>query len=203
MPVMALRFPTGPCSLACAALMAGAPAIAAAEPATFEFDPEHTVVAFLVSHIGFAKVLGRFTEVEGSFVFDEAAESLGAVEVVVETDSVSTDHSARDRHVRGSDFLDSGEHPRMRFTAEGARPTGDGTWEVAGQLELRGVTRPLKLEATVNEIGEYPIDDSEYAIGVSARGTLRRSEFGMTYALDNGWVGDEVELLLEFEARRQ
>ena len=187
----------------CAALLAGAPAIAAGERATFELDPEHTVVAFFVSHVGFAKVLGKFDAVEGSFVLDEEAGTLGNVEVVVETESVSTDHPARDRHLRSDDFLASDRHPRIRFTAVDARPTGEHTYDINGRLELRGVTQPLTLHATLNKIGEHPIEDRAYVVGVSVRGTLRRSDFGMTYALDNGWVGDEVELLVEFEARRQ
>ena len=203
MTAMTRLVQTFPSAAACTALLAGAPLIAAAEPASFELDPDHTVVAFLVSHIGFAKVLGRFTEVEGSFVFDEAAGTLGGVEVVAETDSVSTDHSARDRHLRSDDFLASGDHPRMRFTAGETRRTGERAYEIDGQLELRGITRPLTLHATVNESGEYPIDDEAYVVGVSARGTVRRSEFGMTYALDNGLVGDDVELIIEIEARRE
>ncbi|MBN1240250.1 MAG: YceI family protein [Gammaproteobacteria bacterium] len=200
---MAARIRTRPAAAIVATLLAGAPAVAAAEPATFELDPEHTVVAFLVSHIGYAKVLGRFNEVEGSFVFDEEAGTLEAVEVVVETDSVTTDHGARDRHVRSDDFLASDDHPRMRFTADEARRTGDDTFEIDGQLELRGVTQPLTLRATLNQSGEYPIGDGAYVVGVSARGSLRRSDFGMTYALDDALVADEVELLIEIEARRQ
>ena len=185
-------------ALACAA---GGRAQAAA--ASYVLDPEHTTIAFLVTHIGYAKVLGRFKNTQGSFVFDETAGELGEVEVTVAAASVSTDHEARDEHLQGRDFLDSERHAAITFVASGARRTGDRTFEVEGDLTLLGTTRPLTLQATLNKSAEYPIGDRAHVLGVSARGRLRRSEFGMPYGIDNGWVGDEVELIIELEARRR
>lgn len=181
----------------------GAPGTALAQTAVYELDPEHTTVAFLVTHIGYARVLGQFGTVEGSFTFDEGEGTIGNVEVTVETTSVTTAHPARDRHLRGEDFFDSGRHPQMRFVANDARRTGERTFEIDGQLELLGMTRPLTLLATLNKSGEYPIGDRAHVVGASVRGKLQRSDFGMTYGLDNGLVGDEVEFLIELEARRQ
>ncbi|HEX6998971.1 MAG TPA: YceI family protein [Gammaproteobacteria bacterium] len=185
------------------AWLAAAPSPSLGDAATYELDPEHATVAFLVPHIGFAKVLGRFREVEGSFRFDEAAGELSDIDIVVETDSVTTGHEDRDRHLRSADFLDSDRFPRMRFTAAAARRTGERTFDIEGELELRGVTRPLTLQATWNKSADYPIGDRAYVTGASARGALKRSDYGMTYALDNGWVGDEVEIVVELEARRR
>ena len=176
---------------------------ATAEEARYEIDPEHAVVAFLVDHIGFARVLGSFTEVEGSFTFDEAAGTLGDVQVSVDTASVASHHEERDEHLRSDDFLDAGSHPEMSFTAAGAERIGEREFEITGELTLLGVTRPLTLTATWNKSGDYPLGRNVYVIGVSAEGALKRSDFGMDYALDNDWVGDDVEILIEFEARRQ
>ena len=178
-------------------------AFVAAEPARYEIDRAHVVVAFLVDHLGLARVLGTFGEVEGSYLFDEEAGEVRDISISVATGSVSTDDAARDEHLRSDDFLDSGAHPEMSFVATGARRTGDRTFEVDGELTLLGVTRPLMLEATWNGSGDYPIGRNVYAMGVSARAALDRSDFGMTYAVDNGWVGDEVSIIIEFEARRQ
>lgn len=191
------RFPAA----AIALLWLGAPVVGA-QPATYRLDPEHTTVAFLVTHIGYAKVLGHFGSVVGSFRFDATAGTISDVEVVVETASVWTGHAARDRHLGSDDFLASERHPLMTFVAERSRRTGELTFEIDGQLELRGTTRPLTLNATLNKSGEYPIGDRVHVVGVSARGTLRRSDFAMTYGVDNGWVGDDVELLIELEARK-
>lgn len=184
------------------ALLLGSGALSAA-PARYELDPEHLTIAFLTEHIGYAKVLGSFGKATGTYTFDETTGTLSNVRIVVETASVTTGHDRRDQHLRSEDFLASSKFPRMTFTAQGARALGNGRFDVAGQLELRGVVRPLTLSATMNKSAPYPIGDKAHVMGVSARGSLRRSEFGMTYSVENGWVGDTVELIIELEARRR
>jgi polyisoprenoid-binding protein YceI len=188
--------------LAVAALPLVVAVPARAEPARYELDPAHTSVGFLVSHVGYAGVLGFFRDVEGSFEFDEAAGALSDLTVAVRTDSVYTNHEDRDEHLTGGDFLDTPSHPVMTFTAAGARRTGDRTFAIDGELTLLGRSAPLTLMATWNKSGEYPFGNA-YVIGVSARGTLARSDFGMTYGVADGTVGDEVEIIVELEARRQ
>ena len=177
---------------------------AAAEFARYEIDPAHFSIGFLVHHIGYADTLGMFLEGGGSFSFDESAPAVKDIEVTIEAGSVFTNHDKRDDHVRGGDFLDAGDHPEIRFVGTDAKPTGETTGQVMGDLTLRGVTRPVTLDVTMNKIGAYPFGDGPpYVVGVSARTTIKRSDFGMTYAVENGWVGDEVEVILEFEAIRQ
>lgn len=187
--------------LTLAAALCGAGA-AHAEPARYELDPEHLTIAFLVEHIGYAKALGKFLTASGGYVFDSATGELGDVRVVVATASVDTHHEARDRHLRSADFLASESHPEMTFTATGARRTGERTFEIAGELTLLGVSRPLVLEAVWNKSAPYPIPPRTEVMGVSARGRLERSAFGMSYGVANGLVGDTVEIIIELEARR-
>jgi len=188
---------------AVAGILAVACSSGVAEPARYEIDPEHATVGFLVEHVGYAKVLGRFQDVEGSYRFDEATGELSDVSVTVQTDSVFTGHEGRDDHLTGGDFLNSRRYAAMTFTAATATRTGEDTFEVAGELELLDVSRPLVLDATLNKTAQYPFGHEEYTMGVSARGNLKRSDFGMTYAVENEWVGDEVEIIIEFEALRQ
>jgi len=190
------------------ALPGFAPHAVQAEPARYEIDPDHLSIGFLVDHIGYARTLGMFRKAEGAFSFDEQTGELTNLKVVVDTASVFSNHKKRDEHLRSADFLNSKEFPEMVFTAESARRTGETTFVISGQLELLGKTRPLALEATWNKSAEYPfggglLEGKPYVMGVSAQGRILRSEFGMSYAVDNGWVGDEVELIIEFEARRQ
>lgn len=184
-----------------ALLLCGVRAVSA-EPARYELDLEHLTIAFLVEHIGYAKTLGAFREASGGFTFDEATGTLASVRVVVATASVDTAHEARDRHLTSGDFLDSAAHPEMIFTATGAERTGERTFTIRGELALLGRAKPLTLEATWNKSAPYPIGPRTEVIGVSARGRLARSEFGMTYGVDNGLVGDDVEIIIELEARR-
>ena len=185
---------------------APAPVWAQAQAARYEIDPEHLTVAFLVDHIGYAKTLGLFRTARGSYSFDEAGGRLSAVRIEVETASVFSNQRKRDEHLKGPDFLNSNEFPRMVFTADTARRTGERTFEIAGQLQLLGKTQPLTLQATWNKSAESPLGGfgrKPYVMGVSARGSFKRSAFGMSYAVANGWVGDDVALIIEFEAVRQ
>ena len=173
-----------------------------AEPAHYRLDPEHLSIAFLVRHIGYADVLGQFLKAEGNFTFDEEARTVSDVRVTIDAASVFSNHKARDEHTRKVDFLDVPQFPTITFVGTGATATGPNTGKVSGDLTVRGVTRPVTLDVTLNKTGVYP-DIDNYVAGVSARTTIRRSEFGMTYAVQNGWVGDEVEVIIELEAIRE
>ncbi|WP_326540866.1 YceI family protein [Pseudorhodoferax sp.] len=185
----------------CTGALAALPAFA--QTARYEIDPDHLSLGFLVEHLGYAKVLGQFRTARGSYSFDEASGTLGAVRIEVETDSVSSHHNGRDRHLRGADFLNASSFPRMVFTAPGGRRTGERQYEIAGELELLGRKQPLVLTASWNKSAPSPIVKTVYVMGVSARGSLKRSAFGMDYGVANGWVGDEVQLIIEFEAIRK
>ena len=188
----------------CTALLATAPV--QAQAARYEIDPDHLTVAFLVDHIGYAKVLGLFRSARGSYRFDEATATLSDVRIEVETASVFSNQRKRDDHLKGPDFLNSGEFPRMVFTAAGAKRTGERTFDITGELEVLGKKQPLTLQATWNKSAESPMGGrggKPYVMGVSARGSFKRSAYGMNYAVANGWVGDEVPLIIEFEAVRK
>ena len=188
----------------CTALLASAPA--QAQAARYEIDPDHLTVAFLVDHIGYAKVLGMFRSARGSYRFDEATATLSDVRIEVETASVFSNQRKRDDHLKGPDFLNSGEFPRMVFTAAGAKRTGERTFDITGELEVLGKKQPLTLQATWNKSAESPmggLGGKPYIMGVSARGSFKRSTYGMNYAVANGWVGDDVPLIIEFEAVRK
>lgn len=187
--------------IAMAAAVAASPQAQAA-PARYQLDPEHVSMGFLVEHLGYAKVLGMFRAVRGSYSFDEDTGALSDVRIEVDTRSVFTSHAKRDQHLTSADFLNANEFPRMVFTATSARKTGDRNFEIAGQLELLGRSQPLTLTATWNKSATSPLDKT-YVMGVSARGSFKRSSYGMKYGVDNGWVGDDVPLIIEFEAKRQ
>jgi polyisoprenoid-binding protein YceI len=181
---------------------------ASAEPVEYRIDPEHLSLGFLVDHIGYASVLGFFRNAEGSLEFDEGTGVVTNLRVAVDSASVFTNHDKRDDHLRSADFLNSTEFPEMVFTAERADPLGDQRYQISGNLELLGQSRPLTLDATLNKVGEYPfggglLSGKPYVIGVSARGSFERSGYGMNYGVDNGWVGNEINLIIEFEAVRQ
>lgn len=170
-----------------------------AQERRYTLDAEHLTVAFMVHHIGFADTLGVFREVEGSFDFDPQALTLSRGEVRVQAASVETFHQARNGHVRGSDFLDAESNPVIAFDLTEAEATGETTGILRGTLTLRGETHPISLDVTLNKVGEYPFGHRRETVGISARGVIERSQWGMDYAL-GGIVGDEVTLIIEAEA---
>lgn len=181
---------------------------AEAAPEAYKIDPEHLSIGFLVDHIGYAKVLGLFREAEGSFRFDRETRQLSDLTVTIKSASVYTAHEKRDKHLRGPDFLNAAEFPVMVFTMTASEPTGERTGKVTGDLTILGVTRPVTLDVTWNKSAEYPfggglLSKPNFVTGISARGSFKRSDFGMMYAVENGWVGDRVDLIIEAEAIRQ
>ncbi|TVQ41727.1 MAG: YceI family protein [Wenzhouxiangella sp.] len=175
---------------------------AVAEPREFEIDKDHFSIMFRVDHVGFADQIGLFLDARGSFVYDEEANELHSGEVEVDASSVFTNHERRDNHVRNRDFLHVRRHDTIRFKADAWHPSEDDprTGRLTGELTLLGETRPVELDATINKTDYFPFGHEKYTLGLSASTTIRRSEWGMTYGVEDGLVGDEVHLAFEFEA---
>jgi len=185
-----------------AAILGAAASAAQAEMARYELDPEHTTVYFTISHIGYADTLGIFGDVSGAFCYDADAHTLGAVDVRIAADSIDTFNRARDRHVRNSDFLDVSQHPEITFTAEGGQAASATSGTVTGDLTILGQTRPVTLSVTLNKAAPYPFGHKRDVLGLSMDTSIRRSEFGMSYGVANGLVGDVVEIRIETEAMK-
>jgi polyisoprenoid-binding protein YceI len=174
-----------------------------AAPATYRIDPEHFSIAFLIEHVGYAKMIGQFTEAKGEFIYDEQTKLLHSGNVEVLAASVSTHHDKRDEHVRNQDFLDADAFPLIRFSAKQYRTEGDSAGILRGDLTMLGQTHPVELNVRLNKAASYPFGHRRHTLGVSATATIQRSRWGMSYGVANGMVGDAVELLFEFEALRQ
>lgn len=176
---------------------------ASAAPARFEIDPTHFSVVFSADHIGFGATWGMFLNGAGGFTYDEATQSLTDLSVTIDAASVFSNDERRDGHLRSKDFLDASAHPDVTFVMTSAEPTGATTGRVTGDLTLRGVTKPVVLEVVLNRIADYPFGHRKRTIGVTATTVIKRSEFGMTYAVEGGLVGDAVPITIELEAIQQ
>ncbi len=174
-----------------------------AEPVPYMVDDEHFSMAFEVQHIGYAPVMGMFREVEGKFKYDEETRELTSGSLTFKAKSVFTNHDKRDGHLRNADFLNTDEYPEITFTITDFETTGENTGIVTGDLTLLGQTRPVDVDVTLNKSAEYPFGHEEYTLGFTAETSFKRSDWGMTYGVDNGMVGDEVKLRFGFEAIRQ
>lgn len=177
--------------------------MAAAELQAFKVDDEHFSMTFEVQHIGYAPVMGMFREVEGQFEYDEEEKQLTSGKLTFKSKSVFTNHDKRDGHLRNGDFLDSSKFADITFTVTDFETTGENTGVVTGDLTLLGKTRPVDVDVTLNKAADYPIGHKEYTLGITAETSFKRSDWGMTYGLENDLVGDEVKLRFGFEAIRE
>ena len=175
---------------------------ALAEPRNYKIDEDHFSLTFEVNHLGYASVIGLFLEAEGQFEYDAEARDVPSGKVVVQSDSVFSNHEKRDEHLRKDDFLHSSKYPEITFEVTDFEATGENTGKLTGDLTMLGETHSVTLDVTLNKAAEYPIGHEEYTLGLSASTTIQRSNWGMTYALDPMLVGDDVHLRFEFEAIR-
>lgn len=170
---------------------------------TWNVDPSHSNVEFSVKHLGIATVRGAFNEFEGTFEVDDdgSARARGTVKAA----SVDTNEDARDTHLRSEDFFHAEVHPELEFESTEIRPLDEDTFEIHGELTMRGVTRPVVLNAEVQGTETDPWGNER--VGLEASGQLNRGDWGMTFnqALGSGnmLVSDKVKLTLDISAVKQ
>lgn len=163
---------------------------------TYELDPAHTSVVWRVSHMGTSYFVGRFDRAAGSLKIDPKAPQAAFVQISLDAASVSTSVAGFDEKLRGPTFLDAKAHPKITFVTGKVNQQGPTRAFVPGNLTFRGITKPLILDVTWNGVVFSPYTGAN-ALGFSAKGKLKRSDFGLS-TLPNV-VGDEVELQIETE----
>jgi polyisoprenoid-binding protein YceI len=176
------------------------PASAATE--NYTLDPYHTYPHFMVEHWGLSMMSGRFDRTTGKFSFDRAAKT-GAVELNIETNSISTGDNNKgsrprtlDDHLRAADFFNVTEFPRMTFRSTKVAFQGELPSAVEGDLTLLGVTKPVTLTFERFKCIQNPFNKKDRC-GGNAVGKIKRSDFGMKTFV--GPVGDEISLNIGFE----
>lgn len=170
---------------------------------TWNIDPQHSEVGFEVSHMMFAKVRGRFEEVEGTVTLGPGgAIEESRVEAVMKSASINTGQSQRDEHLRSGDFFDVERFPLLTFRSNSVRRVSDDVLSVTGDLTIRDVTREVEL--TVNQTGRGTDPWGNERIGFSAETSIDRRDFGLKWnqALETGGVlvGTDVNIKLEVQA---
>lgn len=176
-----------------------------AEDDLYILDETHLSIGFLVDHAGYARTLGMFTEARGSFKYNEESSAVSDVEIIIDTNSVFTNHDKRDSHLKSPDFLNVQKYPTMTFKAD-MNNLKSNPGKIKGDLTLLGITKPLILNTKINKIDTYPFRvglSKPMVMGVSATASFKRSDFGMNYALKKNLVGDQIDLIIEFEARQE
>jgi polyisoprenoid-binding protein YceI len=169
---------------------------AVAQSNVWQMDPVHSSAQFAVRHMGISTVRGTFTKLSGTAHYVPADAKSDSVEVTIEPASVDTRVEMRDNDLRGDHFFDVQKYPSMTFRSTKVESAGADKLKVTGDLTIRGVTKPVSLDV---EGPSKPLDDGHghLHIGISASGTLNRTDFGMTGY--QGVVGNEITLTIDAE----
>lgn len=175
------------------------------QPGTYNVDASHSEVSGVVRHLMVSKVRAKFRNFSATIVVDEDPMK-SSVEATINTASIDTGNNDRDDHLISADFLDVENHPTITFNGKfGTFLVPDSVFEVDGELTILGKTQPVTLEVEFN--GEQIDPWGGTRIGFSARTTIDREDFGMTWnqAIEAGGVvvGKKVEIQLELEAIKQ
>lgn len=166
-------------------------------PGVWTLDMSHSEVGFTVRHAGISKVRGRFKEASAeAHLGNSLADS--SLHATVKTASFDSGDANRDGHVRGPDFFDVEKYPEMTFRATSIRGEGED-YVLAGDLTIRGVTRPVDLEVEYTGVAVDPFGATR--AGFSAEAEISRKEFGLTWnaVLEAGGllVADKVRINVE------
>ncbi|CAJ0686237.1 YceI family protein [Ralstonia mannitolilytica] len=184
-----------------AALSAVAATAAFAAPATYQLDPSHTYPSFEADHMGgLSKWRGKFEKSSGTVTLDRQAKK-GTIDVTVQTDSIDFGHAKMNEHAKSPDLFDVTKYPTATFKGEFTKFKGDVPTEAEGQLTLRGVTKPVKMEIDSFKCMPHPMLKREVC-GADAEVTFKRDEFGLDYGKAYGF-NMETKLKIQVEGIKQ
>ena len=186
-----------------AAFRSATPLIAAAPVAmtTFTIDAAHSQVLFKVRHLGLSTVTGRFGSFAGTFQLDPAAGQAGAANLSIDVASINTDNDRRNTHLKSPDFFAADSFPKITFVSTGITKAKGNMYKVAGNLTMRGVTRPVVLDAELAGTRQTP---QGWLAAVNMTGTVKRKDYGLVWdRITEGVavVSDEITLVIEVEAK--
>ncbi|AOD14344.1 YceI family protein [Xanthomonas fragariae] len=174
---------------------------ASAAPVRYALDPVHTRVLFAVEHSGFSKALGTVSGSNGTLVFDPDDWAAARLDVTVPLRRADLGDAKWNDATLARNLLDAERFPDAHFVSTRVEASGQNHAKVTGNLTLRGVSRPVTLEVTLNVLKRHPLPPFRRTAGFSATATLSRAEFGI-----DAWksmIGDTVELRIEAEAVRE
>ena len=178
--------------------------ITAANTATWAADPAHSEVSFVVRHMVVAKVRGHFERFTAKLEVPDGTIVPTQIEADIEAGSITTRIADRDAHLRSADFFDAANHASLKFRSTNIQKTSDSSFDVTGDLTIRGTTKRIKLSAQGAVAGKDPWGNDKLAYEATTR--INREDFGLTWnqALEAGGVlvGKEIEIEISIEAAR-
>ena len=170
------------------------------EAATYAIDGGHSSIIFKIMHAGVANFYGRFNEITGQFVYDEANPANCSFDITVPTASVDTNNTKRDNHLKSPDFFNTPEHPEFTFKSTKVERKDEKTLAVTGDINAHGVTKPITVDFVLTGMSE---SRRGVKAGMETTFTIKRTDFGMDTYVASGGLGDEVTFTIALEAVKQ
>ena len=166
---------------------------------TYVLDPAHTRVGFVARHAMVTKVRGQFNEVEGTAVVDGTDLTRSTVQLTIQAASIDTRNEQRDGHLRSNDFLAMEEYPQITFVSTAVEQTGPTSFDVTGDLTIKGVTNSVTIPFEFEGAATDPFGNQR--VGFEGSVVINRKDYGVTWnaALETGGVLVSEKITLEFE----
>ncbi|MEL6364338.1 MAG: YceI family protein [Pseudomonadota bacterium] len=170
-------------------------ALTDAPAGAYAIDPYHGYIAFSYEHQGYSNPILRFTKFDSEITLDPENIAGSSVTTTMKVEDIDSGVDVFDGHLKSGDWFDAEKFPTISFESTGIDITGENTADIAGDLTVKGVTKPVVLAATFNKLGETR--DGTPKLGFSATTKIMRSEFGLGNYVP--YVGDEVTITIETE----
>jgi len=175
-----------------------------AQSQVWELDQSHTSVQFIVQHMVITEVVGRFSEFSGKVIMSEEEITSAQIEGSVKIESINTDNERRDGHLQSEDFFYAEKYPEMTFKSTKVEKTSPDTYQISGDLTIRGITKTVVFDAkhggTITAYGSL-------RMGWQATTTINRFDFGLQWdkTMDTGnlIVGETVKININTELIKQ
>ena len=182
-------------SAAIAAATLSAPAFASSQD--YVLDASHSQIVFSYDHLGYSTTYGMFSGFDGTITFNQADPAASSVNVSFPVRTMLTGWEARFDHFMSGDFFDAAADEMVTFTSTSIEVTGETTALITGDLTLNGITKPVVLDAKLNQVGDHPMEGKPWA-GFDATATILRSDFEVGAFAP--FVSDEVNIMISIEA---
>ena len=165
----------------------------------YVIDAVHSGVSFQISHLGLGYIQGRFNDFTGNFSIDTSDPSKSSFALTIKAESVDTNNSKRDEHLRAPDFFNVKQFPAITFTSTAVKAI-EGGYQVTGDLTMHGETRPVTFSLKGGKTAEFPPKVVRTGFTTSQI-VLKRTEFGVGKPMPV--LGDEVYIAISFEGTKK
>ncbi|WP_216935643.1 YceI family protein [Acinetobacter sp. BY484] len=184
-------------TLALGLAVASVATLSVAKPVAYTIDPTHTATVFNWDHFGFSTPSGNFSNIQGTINVDEQKPANSSVNVTIPLSSINTNVKALDEHLMAADWFDAAKYPNITFKSTKVETQDKKKFKITGDLTIKGITKPVVLDAVLNKQGAHPMTKAE-TVGFNATTSFNRSAFGIANYVPN--VDDKITVQITTEA---